>query len=91
MSVHKMWAKEHKIDCTGVARVIDQNAPLWAELESVASELTRQAVAAGRHDLAQQGRAMQQQAKQALQQQRLPYVICRDLPAAYIKFLESAR
>ena len=83
--------KECNTDYTGVARVVDVNAPLWEELSKVAAELVKQAAAAGRSDLVQQGRAIEKQAMDALSQQCLPYVVCRDVPAQYIKFLEAAR
>jgi len=83
--------KECNTDCTGIARVVDSNAPLWTELATVAAELVRQAATAGRSDLVQQGRAIEKQARDALAQQCLPYVVCREVPEQYIKFLEAAR
>ncbi len=83
--------KECSVDCSGVARVIDKNAPLWQEMEKVACELEAQAVAAKSNEVARQARAMRKQAQDALAAQKLPYVVCREMPLAYIRFLEAAR
>ena len=83
--------KEIETNISGTTTVVDKNETLWREMIVFSKCVEEQALNANNNEIAQQARQMGKQALQALNEQCLPFVVCRELPEQYVKFLEKAR